>query len=243
MARPDRSALFPGIFVLLCLAASIAAEAQQAPRVPTSQVELALRAGNFDLAASLLEPRAQSGDAEAQYQLASLYRSGRGVAHDDVAAFQWMMAAAEQGHVKAQFNLAKMYLAGRGVAVDTTEASTWLMKASAQGYAEASRLLSEVGKPARAAERDSGQLGNRHRGRNAASSPACSASIAWRHLPAQWPARDTRRSLARAEPECPPTSGLWCRPRSQRREWQHTTGSRSNRRASRSPASSARCGR
>ena len=79
-----------------------------------------MRAGNFDLAASLLEQRAQSGDVEAQYQLASLYRSGRGVAHDDVAAFQWMKAAAEKGHAKAQFNLAKMYLAGRGVAVDTT---------------------------------------------------------------------------------------------------------------------------
>ena len=122
MARPDRSAAFRSIvsFVVLALGEparwSCAASAPEP--VLSLQVESALRAGNFDRAAELLEQRAQGGDVEAQYQLASLYRSGRGVAQDDAAAFRWMKAAAEKGHAKAQFNLAKMYLAGRGVAVD-----------------------------------------------------------------------------------------------------------------------------
>ena len=100
--------------------------------------------GNFARAAALLEQRAQGGDAEAQYQLASLYRSGRGVAQDDAAAFRWMKAAAEKGHANAQFNLAKMYLAGRGVAIDVQQARAWLTKAAAQGRTEASKLLSDT---------------------------------------------------------------------------------------------------
>ena len=56
---------------------------------------------------------------EAIYQLASLYRVGRGVTQDDKQAFTWMRSAAEKGHLKAQYNVGKMYLAGRGTAANT----------------------------------------------------------------------------------------------------------------------------
>src|SRR5579872_2113517 len=70
-------------------------------------VDLAVRTANFARAALLLQRAADQGDAEAQYRLASLYRTGRGVAHDDLSAFKWMKAAAKQNHKGAAFNLAR----------------------------------------------------------------------------------------------------------------------------------------
>ena len=139
MARPSHNPAFAGIFMLMlpALLASLPSLAQQVPPGTSStQVDTALRTGNFDRAARLLEERAQTGDVEAQYQLASLYRTGRGVTQDDIAAFRWMKAAAEMGHVRAQFNLAKMYLAGRGVAMDARQARVWLTRAAAHGSSE-----------------------------------------------------------------------------------------------------------
>src|SRR3984893_16879364 len=107
-------------------------------------IDSALRTGQYGQAAALLARMANSGNAEAQYQLASLYRSGRGVRPDETLAFKWMKAAAERGHMKAQFDLGSMYLAGRGVGRDIDQARIWLLKARAQGYPEASLLLSDL---------------------------------------------------------------------------------------------------
>lgn len=104
-------------------------------------IDLAVATGEFKQAAALLARGASAGSADAQYQLASLYRLGRGVPQDEALAFKWMKAAAEQGHVRAEFNLGTMYLAGRGVDRDIGRARTWLLKAAAQGYREASFAL------------------------------------------------------------------------------------------------------
>ena len=147
MVRPDfRTASRCGVIILLLpLILPRVVLAQQSPQpAPLSQVESALREGNFSQAAGLLQRRAEAGDPEAQYLLASLYRSGRGVEQDDGAAYRWMKAAAEKGHAKAQFNLARMYLEGRGVVMDVRQARVWLAKASALGHLEASKLLAEI---------------------------------------------------------------------------------------------------
>ena len=81
-------------------------------------VESSVRSGNYNEAAALLETQARAGNAEAQYQLASLYRIGRGVAQNEAEAFRWMQQAANVGHIRAQYSLASMYLAGRGTSVD-----------------------------------------------------------------------------------------------------------------------------
>ena len=47
------------------------------------EINSAVRAGQFDRAAAILRRAAEAGNAEAQYELASLYRSGRGVPQDD----------------------------------------------------------------------------------------------------------------------------------------------------------------
>ena len=108
-----------------------------------SPVDDAVRTGDFGRAATLLRKLAEAGNSEAQYRLASLYRTGRGVAQDDMLAFKWMKAAAERNHTNAQFNLAKMYLAGRGVTADAAVAKVWLQKAASRGNDDAAKLLAE----------------------------------------------------------------------------------------------------
>jgi TPR repeat protein len=116
-------------------------------------IEEDLSNGRFAHLAALLARKANAGDAEAQYQLASLYRTGRGVPPDEALAFKWMKAAAEQGHVRAQFNLGAMYLSGRGVARDLNQGRSWLSKAAAQGSQDASLLLSSpAARPTKEAE-------------------------------------------------------------------------------------------
>ena len=73
------------------------------------EAKLAVRLRDYARAATLLQSAADRGDAEAQYQLASLYRSGRGVPKDHGKASRWLREAAGQGHVKAQYNLGVMY--------------------------------------------------------------------------------------------------------------------------------------
>ncbi|MDH5410730.1 MAG: hypothetical protein OEY16_05030, partial [Alphaproteobacteria bacterium] len=65
------------------------------------EAEAAIRVRDYAKAASILQPLTERGDAEAQYQLAGLYRSGRGVSKDHKIAFELLRKAASQGHVKA----------------------------------------------------------------------------------------------------------------------------------------------
>ena len=105
-----------------------------------------LRCGRarFREAAALLEKQAKAGSADAQYELGSLYRIGRGVEQNDEAAFHWMKEAASQGHVRAQYSLATMYLTGRGTPVDVASAEAWAKRAQEKGHAEAAALLARI---------------------------------------------------------------------------------------------------
>jgi class 3 adenylate cyclase len=73
-----------------------------------------------------LESDAQSGIAQAQYQLAKLYRDGAGVEQSVEAALRWLRAAADQGDGRAQRNLGLRYARGNGVPKDDREALFWL---------------------------------------------------------------------------------------------------------------------
>jgi len=138
-----------GCIGALAIASMHGAMAQTPPaRGTSSEVDNAVRQGAFATAAALLEKAALAGNAEAQYQLASLYRSGRGVDQDDALALKWMKAAAAQDHVKAQFNLGKMYLSGRAGPADVAAAKPWLQKAAARGHAARNRGWTLV-RPAR----------------------------------------------------------------------------------------------
>jgi TPR repeat protein len=88
-------------------------------------------------AASIGRARAEKGDANAQFDLASMYYAGKGVPQDYAEALGWSRKAADQGYAKAQDALGFMYYEGKGVPQDFAEAARWYGKASDQGYAKA----------------------------------------------------------------------------------------------------------
>ena len=74
--------------------------------------------------------KAESGDADAQYNLGCYYFNGQGVPKDEGDAVKWWLKAAEQNKVAAQYNLGMCYYNGDGVPQNYTEAFQWLHKAA-----------------------------------------------------------------------------------------------------------------
>lgn len=104
-------------------------------------------------AVKLFEEAATLGDAEAQYQLALAFTSGKGtlgVSHYAVSsaelrdkATKYIRMAAEQGHPKAQYLFGRDCYRGWGVPEDKSVGLRWLLKAAAQGEVEAQLELGD----------------------------------------------------------------------------------------------------
>ena len=107
-------------------------------------VRIAVREKSFSKAARLLQSLAGKGNAEAQYQLAGLYRSGQGVAKNYKIAAKWFKKSARQDHTAAQYNLGIMYENGWGVTASRSKAKQWFQKASVQGYQQAESKLEQL---------------------------------------------------------------------------------------------------
>jgi hypothetical protein len=112
---------------------------------------------------------AASGDAEAQYELGTLYQNGRGTPIDRDKAIEWYRRSADHGNLKAasrlermkenevrfdmeseransgdpegQYALGTMYAKGVGVTVDKTRAVSWYRRAAEQGHEKAQYKL------------------------------------------------------------------------------------------------------
>ncbi len=95
MALPRLRRLFcrQTLFLLFTLTMSGSAVAEA---VSISDGKASIRARDYTKAASIFTQLAQQGDHEAEYQLARLYRSGKGVTKDNKLAFKWLMAAAQK---------------------------------------------------------------------------------------------------------------------------------------------------
>lgn len=76
---------------------------------------------------------AQSGDAKAQFDLASAYSQGTGVAKDPAKGIEWLKRSALQGYPGAQVVLGYMYQKGIEMEKDPFEAAKWYKKAAQQG--------------------------------------------------------------------------------------------------------------
>jgi uncharacterized protein len=76
--------------------------------------------------------QAESGNRDAQYRVAQLYRfpEDRSVPKQDAASREWMLKSAEQGYAPAQRELGEMYLGADG---DRGKAEMWLRRAAEQG--------------------------------------------------------------------------------------------------------------
>jgi len=88
-------------------------------------------------AISILQQKAEQGDADAQYELGRAYIISNGVPQDYKEAAKWVRLAAEQGVAKAQYALGRCYYIGAGVPQDYKEAVKWFRLAAEQDYAAA----------------------------------------------------------------------------------------------------------
>ena len=89
-----------------------------------------------------LKPLAEQGDAEAQFNLGSLYYQGWGIPQDYREAVQWLRKAAEQNYGSAQVTLGTIYAEGvQGVIEKNySQGLMWFILAAAQGDPEAREL-------------------------------------------------------------------------------------------------------
>ncbi len=90
---------------------------------------------------------AESGDADAQYNVGFMYRIGKGVAPNDESALYWFQRAAEQSDVGAMYNLGVMCEEGRtlpGSRPDLSLAFTWYHRASTMGEPAAQYQLARM---------------------------------------------------------------------------------------------------
>jgi TPR repeat protein len=71
-------------------------------------------------------PKAEAGDAIAQYDVGNMYEKGNGVARDNTKAFKWYLKAAKQDHDKGTFKVGYSYLRGKGVDKNYNKALLWL---------------------------------------------------------------------------------------------------------------------
>jgi len=80
-----------------------------------------------------LKPKAEQGNAPAQFELARLYRTGQGVARNVQTALHWYRRAAKQASIRAQYELGQIYDKGDGVRPDPVRAMRWYQLAFRQG--------------------------------------------------------------------------------------------------------------
>jgi len=80
---------------------------------------------------------ADKGDPQAEDELGTLYRLGKGVEPDLAKAREWYRKAGEQGYAPAENNLGMMYRLGAGGPPDYERAFGWLHRAADHGVATA----------------------------------------------------------------------------------------------------------
>lgn len=85
----------------------------------------------------LLLQRAESGHADAQFRLGSMYASGEGVEQDFARAFKWWNLAASKENLEAQYRMGVLYAKGVGVPQDQAQAVSWFRLAAGRGHAMA----------------------------------------------------------------------------------------------------------
>ena len=88
---------------------------------------------DYMAAFQIFKSLADQGNAEAQHNLAILYRQGKGVMQDEKLAAEWFRKAADQGLPSAQFYLGHMYDTGEGIEKNPELAFSWYQKAAQQG--------------------------------------------------------------------------------------------------------------
>lgn len=105
--------------------------------VDVSKIETHLEPQTFDQ----IVPKAQNGDAGAQFELGAMYEAGDGVTKDLAKAVEWYGKAAAQGNRQADFNLGIMYKNGTGVTQSYAKAISYFQAAEKLGEVRSAEEL------------------------------------------------------------------------------------------------------
>jgi len=103
----------------------------------------AYQQGNYQQAFELFEPLAERDNANAQFYLAVMYNTGKGIAPDLDQAVTWLQRAAESGHAESLYLLGKFYAAGHGVERDIGTTRKLWIRAGNKGVLEAQAGLAQ----------------------------------------------------------------------------------------------------
>jgi localization factor PodJL len=86
-----------------------------------------------EIGTQALRTAAQTGDAAAQFIVATRFLDGTGIAGDLTQAAHWYEKSANAGLAPAQYRLATLFERGRGVPKDLATAMVWYTRAAEQG--------------------------------------------------------------------------------------------------------------
>ena len=120
--------------ILFCLTLSLSSGAEFQKGLTAYQQ------GNFVTAFSEFKPLAEQGDTSAAFNIAQLYRTGKGVLRDYKKAVKWFRVAAEKNHLESQYSLALMYKEGQGVIKNNKIYILWLSMAAGGGHTNAQQI-------------------------------------------------------------------------------------------------------
>jgi TPR repeat protein/formylglycine-generating enzyme required for sulfatase activity len=112
------------------------------PRVPSDGTQM--QSGNTkptDQGVADLKARAESGDAQAQYELGYDYLNKTKESFNTSEAVMWLKKSADQGFAAAQMMLGVCYAEGIEFPVNHGEAVKWYRKSADQGFADAQVAL------------------------------------------------------------------------------------------------------
>ena len=108
------------------------------------------KGGNRDqkLVTDWCKKSTEQGDAEAQYELGTIYFKGIGIEKNSAEAWKWIKAAftwiaAEKGHIDAQYQLGYLYEKGFGITQDTNLAILWYNKAAKNNHPQAKKRINQ----------------------------------------------------------------------------------------------------
>ena len=127
-------------FTVVCVAALAICGCDRGQPTAPGQATSAVTAADF----AATKKDAESGDAEAQYNLGLMYDNGEGVPQDNAEAVKWYRLAADQGKALGQLNLGVMYYNGEGVPKDLVEAYAWFFVSSTWGYKLAAKTQGRI---------------------------------------------------------------------------------------------------
>jgi ankyrin repeat protein len=108
------------------------------------EIEKLIRLRDYPQAARRLETLANTGNPEAQYRLASLYRAGKGVGKDLDRATELHHISAMTGYANAQYSLGQLIQKADSSPESLNEAIEWYRKAAAQGHERAAIKLKQL---------------------------------------------------------------------------------------------------